>query len=683
MNSRLNISNQSELVQLANRYQSRAVCTGTRALIVVRSPPEGWLGAFAKRCDCDFLNTSSTTDRADRISALLGTERSMAVMQLGHNPDTGLLAAAAGTIKAGGIFIVGTCADPGTQTCTLSRKKTENTASAFSNSHQRLIRLATAMVNTHPDTVACVGFDNKPDNSNVQQTELLKKASAHWHNVNSIVSRTRALAEQDELLIRAVGHLKANVRSCVVITGRRGRGKSSLLARLALQFEKDGMDFAVTAPHASALSTFRQLAAESANRYFGPDVATGLQASTLMVDEAASFPLQRLQQYIASYQHVVLCTTVEGYEVSGRAFDVRLLNDLSCQSMSVLKLETRQSWRWSDEDALETFTDQLILNSGTTTPDYSTVSTLENARQRATDCQLLQVTQRQLVEDEWLLSQVHSLLCSTHYQTTTKDLEHLLDAPTVQLWIQKLNDRVVGIVVLEQEGGIHESLHEPIVAKVRRLPNQLLPQLLAQSANTSDALEKNYLRVLRIAVQPDLRRNKLASQLLQAVIAQSTPSADESKNLFMAQRISAIGASFAADDCSLGFWRHHGFTEFHRGFKLNPRSGKHAVAVLRSFDQATTEVLSVATDIHRDNVRARQTLQNENTKAMSDSRLSTRDVQLLYRFAAGQRSKHDTDAALLKLCNFTKQGIYDLKSPGDRQHELKWRRFVQQWVAGL
>ena len=75
----------------------------------------------------------------------------------------------------------------------------------------------------------------------------------------------------------------------------------------------------------------------------------------------------------------------------------------------------------------------------------------------------------------------------------------------------------------------------------------------------------------------ELRRHGLATALLANVTTRMTTPVD------------AIGASFAADGHTIAFWKNQGYTEFHRGFRANPRTGRNAVAMLRSFDPTTRQ----------------------------------------------------------------------------------------------
>jgi len=672
MNSRLYISNQLELAELAVQRLTHAAQLSHRAVLFVIKPPKNWLESAAQRLNCEYIAVGSTSDRSDRISALLGSERSMLVIQLGPKPDLGLFAAAAGTVKAGGLLIVGSCKSPYFHPHSVSAENSLSiTERMFSQSSRRFERLADEVAQLNKQTMACVELVTHTKHSTLStDNNLLSEVASYISDTEKRQADPQASREQDSLLTQACNHLESELSSCVVIKGRRGCGKSTLLARIASYLESQGIDFRTTALHESALSTYRQHLG-TLTTYIRPESALTVNTEVLLVDEAASLPLRTLHSFLSHFRHVVFCSTIEGYEASGRAFDVRLLSSWPQKSMALLQLEPRQMWRWGPNDPLSNLIDQLLLTSRlepTERPiDYTNRQVVESKPEK--------LSRYELACNETLLGSVHALLHATHYQSTTKDLEHILDSPTIEIWVQRIDNSVVAVLVLDREGNIDLSLHEDILAKARRLPNQLLPQLLSQTANDSGALTKNYIRILRLAVVSPLRRQGIASRLLRAVTAACTDDSIKGKHSLT---VDALGASFATDESSIGFWRNHGYIEFHRGFKPNPRSGKLACAVMFSFDEKTSSVLAKAVDIHRENELAR--LHPKAVFTMADS-ISSRDISLLHRFCSGQRSMNDTYAPLLRLSLVQMITLEKVADLSQKQHESRLREVVKSLLT--
>ena len=195
------------------------------------------------------------------------------------------------------------------------------------------------------------------------------------------------------------------------------------------------------------------------------------------------------------------------------------------------------------------------------------------------------------------------------------------------LWSIERGDDVLGAALVAIEPGVPDALHEDVLARRRRLPHRLLPQLLAQSADDGAALGATFARVVRIAVHPAARRDGLGHRLLSGIVRDTRGA------------VEAVGASFGETPATAAFWRTGGFTAFHRGHRLNPRSGRRALAVLRAGSTRTRRALDVAAAIHRDNASARR----------ASAPGTPTDSTLLRRFARGERNLSDTRAALWRL----------------------------------
>ncbi len=107
-----------------------------------------------------------------------------------------------------------------------------------------------------------------------------------------------------------------------MIIAPRGRGKSALAGMLARQTQSA----LVTAPAKAATEVLAQFAAEQFS-FMAPDAcwlrpqeASAPLAEWLIVDEAAAIPAPLLQQLSGYFPRVLLTTTVQGYEGTGRGF---------------------------------------------------------------------------------------------------------------------------------------------------------------------------------------------------------------------------------------------------------------------------------------------------------------------------------------------------------------------------
>ena len=653
MQSTATVTHLNQLLRHTMRLIESASTQGTRSLLFINNVSGQELEKFSGLIGSAFIPATSPSDRSDRISALLGSERRSACIQFAQQPDLGLLAALAGTIHIGGLLVVGIniqqkLYDIGDADSDVSSSEQASLFSNHSRSTERFIRLVANAAADRPDNVQCVSLADTllmDEGSKLSDLPFFSCITfPHTIDRKQLSHNPDAVAEQDNLYEQACNHCNTYKSSCVVIRGLRGRGKSHLLARLASHFKNTGVAFSITARHKSALQEFSRSFPSAIDHYLSPEAATGSSVQTLLVDEAANLSISQLTTYLKIYSQVVLCTTSEGYENAGRAIDVQLLQQWGNSSKHLLELAPRHPWRWKAGDPLEQFIDSLCLYKrdnyrlpGDRTPRLATSTATQSQH-----FSVRKIDTEELAHDETLLRNIVELLFATHYQSTTKDITHLLDAPSLELWIQEHDKAVAGVLWMEREGEIPSALHEPIVSKQRRLPNQLLPQLLAQTANDGRALSKQYIRVVRLAVASQFRRQGLASRLLEEV----THSSQGSMNGIAAMTADAIGASFSSDKGSRSFWQHHGYKEFHHGFRTNPRTGQRAIACLRAFDTCCQMVLDEALHITQNNIKNRAA---RTTISPTCDPLDNVDVNILWRYANGQRSDYDTAAALQKL----------------------------------
>ncbi len=662
--SRLEISNHRSLVQHIAQLRNQANTDRHRALLVIQNPPGGYLQTLATAIDAPFLAPEDTSDRADRITNVLGREFDTLVHETAAPVDAGLLAALTGTIRAGGILILGL-------PCKLTGAAHRPTAKSDNRFQQRLARLLLQCEQEHSDKIGVISLtEAAKSNDAAPATDLSRIGKLPAGNNAPLES---AAHEQDDLLLAATRHLQRYPDACLTITGRRGRGKSALLGRIAQWLVQQEISVAMTAARRSALLSVEKQGVDIP--FFAASEAADSGCRALLVDEAASLPIDTLTRYLQHHEHVVYCTTIEGYEQAGRAFDIRFTDMIAQLPRKVLALHPGSAWRWAPGDPLEAFIDTLLLARQTDTEEHDrkpcaapTGDPLDPAmiskKPDQTDLRIRRLDRDELVQNESLLAEVFSLLRESHYQTTASDISHVLDGPDLQIWVLEEQQAISAALLLAVEGKMDARLHEAVLSKQRRLPHQLLPQLLAQSANRAAPLEASMARIIRIAVCPHRRRRGLGSRLLQELArAVARPVGS----------LSALGASFAGDSAKLDFWQANGFTRFHTGYRRNPRTGTRAVAVLKAFDTSVDAALQRAARIHDDN---RGWLQGSTLNTVKDPA----DEELLHRFASSQRSLTDTYAAMSRLALHYPINLNPTEGTSRRQHEAELRAFADRYL---
>lgn len=356
-----------------------------------------------------------------------------------------------------------------------------------------------------------------------------------------------------------------------VITADRGRGKSSLLGRLAAHLNLvRGMRVVVTAAVPASTENLFLWANREAKTLgysdFGPDFMapdalvalsmpdeTSVENLIVLVDEAAMLPLTVLQRLVKKYSRIVLATTQHGYEGSGRGIAVKLYPWLDRHFPRWQLHKLTEPMRWSNTDAIEPWLAGLFgLND-----DFPRHLKIEG------EPEILRIPQDTLAADDELLHQVYGLLVSAHYRTTPSDLRDLLDGPNLEIWVLKWAESIGGVCLLAREGAFDDSvLCDAILNGTRRPRGHLLPQIVAFHCHSPQALQWPAARVVRIAVAPDLQGQGWGSRLLAHV-----EQAMQQAGVFW------WGSSFALEPQVLRFWQRQGMQLLRIGASRESASG--------------------------------------------------------------------------------------------------------------
>lgn len=408
--------------------------------------------------------------------------------------------------------------------------------------------------------------------------------------------------------VRALEVLRgASQRALTVLTAPRGRGKSAALglAIAAWLQEGDTHTLWLTAPRVAATDALfehlqhhcpqgeREGNSFTLNgrtlQFIAPDAlmehlqeAEVVLPDILLVDEAAALPLPFLQRWLAVCPHVVLSTTLHGYEGSAQGFSHYLLQryglfqqhgfqqhglqqnrPLSAPDIQHVELVT--PIRWALDDPLEAFVSRLLCL------DSSPSAQLPSGKVR-----IDAIDQAQLLANPDVLHQVFGLLVLAHYRTSPSDLQTLLDHPALTLWAAVIESdegalHIVAVAMAFDEGGLPADLAQAVADGRRRPPGHLLPQTLALHSGWPAAAQQRWRRITRIAVHPQYQRRGIGSALLTHIYQCSQQ-----------QGIDLVGVSFGGKRSTLSFWQHNGFATVRVGLRDDTVTGERAVMMARA-----------------------------------------------------------------------------------------------------
>jgi len=524
------------------------------------------------------LIISETLENAltDNLAATrLGEEYDLVVFDVreSFNPDA--LGVVSGVLSGGGCLII----------ILPDYRIWETTQSLF------LRRVSKLLVN-QPGVYYFNNDNYFPKNISVDTGDLSRDDRNSLEN-NSLYSTV----DQKLAVERVINSVQGSDNYCCVLTSARGRGKSSALGLFASEIIKyAACKILISAPRLSVADTMffhlkkqcpqgvyqrgKFVYKNSRINFIAPDLLLEKLPETdvLLVDEAAVIPLPMLEKLLLHYPKIIFSTTTQGYEGTGRGFVLKFYNLLDSVAPNWQKIQLHQPVRWSAKDPLEPWIESLLfLNLKLSEKPLLPVD--------ISDCQVSLIDRSELVQDDFKLAQLFSLLVFAHYRTSPADFKYLLDNENIRIYSLDYQERNLGVLVINQEGGFDSALSTAIYRGERRPKGNLLAQTLCFHAGYESAAEFKYARVMRIAIHPQVQKKGLGSYLLGKVI-----------QCEQARAMDVIGCSFSATSSLLNFWNKAGLSLLRFGFSRDHVSASHSAVMAKSLSinsQTMIEELSV------------------------------------------------------------------------------------------
>jgi tRNA(Met) cytidine acetyltransferase len=415
------------------------------------------------------------------------------------------------------------------------------------------------------------------------------------------------LTSQQKMAFKSVLSNVKHDKSIALITAKRGRGKSTLLGQIAaaLATQDDDTVIYITAPHInnaqraqieykyaianSNLDTVNTIHHGSKQlsklelAFIAPDQLGNLpKTALLIVDEAAAIAPSIVLYACQNFAHVIMATTLAGYEGSGLGFKIRVLPKLQTLTNALTCVELHSPLRWYNEDSLETVFSLIfapfVKDTATQSKQVALPadSVLHNTQMELANSYCHQLNKPWLIKNEQILGQVFNLLIQSHYQTTPDDLMRILDASEQHIMvlansadITAPNLAISAVAIIVQEGKItfceDDSLLAGVICSRRRVNGHLVAQNLAMTFCDGWFMAANSWRISRIAVKPELRRLGLGRMLLQEI----RMSAEQNE-------VDFLSTSFGLTNELSHFWQSQAFTLLKIGARRDTSSGEHS-----------------------------------------------------------------------------------------------------------
>ena len=540
----------------------------------------------------------------DKAAACLGDEARLVVLDLFDGFDPDLLCIAGGLVRAGGVLVL---MSPPPKAWEIERDRYACWQDGRRSARAYFVEYFFAAMRGQADIGLRLTPRSLPRRSPLpplQPTPL----------------QDGCTPEQAQVLEQLQAWLRGRQRGIALLSAARGRGKSTCLGMLAKRLSAEWPLLVSARSRQAAAVLLRQCPTAD---FVAPDrlLRERPMARLLIVDEAAAIPLSLLNQLCRQYPLLAMATTSGGYEGTGQGFMLRFVAQLDAHDLSCYRLE--DPVRWCNGDRLEHWLDECLMQNPRTVIGDSENLPLDG-------CRLRVVENPGAPRQRPLLREIYALLCSAHYRSRPSDLRMLMENPDQLLIAARLRGRVIGVALLNIEGGFDAALAEDVFLGRRRPRGHLLAQMLTAQAGCRGFALHCGLRVQRIAVDPAYRRQGLGSRLL-----------ERARRVGAELGLDYLGASFALDAGAVNFWRRTGFRLVHVSYAPGKSSGMNSVAVLQPIGVAAQPALE------RLQARVQQQLPTWMTQFLQT--LDADQIAALlrlaeYRSMGGEQEQHEIEA---------------------------------------
>ena len=488
--------------------------------------------------DLEELDTASV--RFSKAERLLGLEADMVILDLYSGMSVDVLCMALGLIKAGGLMVWFCPPDIMNQVDPYGQWQGQ--------SQPRFLPYLFSVLQNCPVVVKV------KENQRIEAPVSLPEAR--------LPSLLKGCTPQQADLLESMKQWLLNSKQPLFfLTAFRGRGKSTSLG-LFVRAHAENRKMVITA--ASRIQASVLLAClddKSSARFMAPDalIQQSPEIDCLIIDEAAMIPFSVLSECTKRAGKVIMATTTGGYEGTGQGFQHKFMQAYSSQQYVHATLDI--PIRWGHPDLLEERFNQALMF------DLKTDELIHESN----SIKYQVISKQELSGNIAKLKQVYELLMSAHYRTRPSDLRQLMDDDNQWLINAQMGENLVGVILLNREGGIDTDLTEAIFMGRRRPQGHLLPQMITAQAGIRDFAKWKGLRIQRITVHEKFRRQGIGRELVNQAI-----------NLLRHEKLDYIGSCFGLDSIMAPFWERTELELVHISAGKGKSTGRQTVALLQS-----------------------------------------------------------------------------------------------------
>ncbi|MCY0859673.1 MAG: GNAT family N-acetyltransferase [Sulfolobaceae archaeon] len=425
------------------------------------------------------------------------------------------------------------------------------------------------------------------------------KVPIRLHNLCLSPDQNKVLEEATYVLA------EKDKKRVLVVTAARGRGKSVsiglFLSYVTYLRIEEPTNIIITSPtYYSASEIFRFLieglkalkvkfskeesrdgkvmkvrAGEARIRWMAPDIAKDQDGYMIVLDEAAALGLEYLDYILRKWNKVIMISTIQGYEGSGKAF-LKYIDKLS-ETTPLKRLTLDYPIRYAKGDPVEKFIyDSFLLDVET------------QKINSGNEIIISEITQEELFSNDDLLRKVYAILVNAHYRNSPDDLMFMGDMAFQRIFVAESEKEPIAVAQAIIEGGLNDN-------EIKRISigeeneGHLIPHRIIKYMRYYEFGKLKGWRIMRIAVNPELQDRGIGSRLLNSVTREAIKSG-----------VDWIGASFIADYRVLNFWLKNGFTPVYLASIKNEQLNGYSTIVIKPLSEKALNLVKELSALLKD-----------------------------------------------------------------------------------
>jgi len=500
----------------------------------------------------------------NRSQHALGSDEHVQVLDFRSSIDPGLLGTMAGTVEAGGMLLLLVPVDTVWESSALA-------VAPWMGSREVVCQDAGRYIKKWSDSL--IAYEQKRAINSENVAEYISGFD-ECDRPDLAVDGWSLNSDQESLIESVMTLVNKQDKALLLITSRRGRGKSTAVSEFVSRINSTGKKTIAICARSKA-TVAKYYLYKSGEKFYPPDYLLENQviADVLVIEEAATIPFYMLIGLIKKYSITILVTTLDGYEGTGQAISTRLSGLADQLGLALNTLELEKPVRWAATDPLEGLVCNLLHQH------FGSHNPLE---EQGRDLNFtLTWCRKPDVLNEAMLEQAIYLLEAAHYRTRPEDIWQWYDDPDIRILVAVgLHGSVIGVCCLQlEEVDWSESLKDEIFAGNRRPGGYLAHQTLLFQLGIKEAADLKLARIVRIAVQPGMRRKSIASALVEEV-----------RQTLSSEGVDLLTASFGITGQTLDFWEAMGLKMTRIGFRSNPMSGEVSAFMHQGLSKAGKSV---------------------------------------------------------------------------------------------